>query len=179
MRHMNVFEYLDGEESLRPQELAYGIVREPPAPYYGHQLIVTLMVTALQEHVRARKMGRVCVSPVDVVLDEINKIIVQPDVVFVAAARKAIIKNAIWGPPDLVVEVLSPSTAARDRTVKAGWYQQYGVRECWLADQRARTIDVLAFATGTDARRTYSIDDVLRSDVLPELAMPLTDVFGC
>jgi len=63
-----VDEYFTPPESLRPMELVYGVVREPP-PRYGHQSVVTRLTALLDAHVRAHALGQVCVSPVDVVLD--------------------------------------------------------------------------------------------------------------
>lgn len=81
---MTVREYFRQPETMRPMELVYGVVREPPAPNYGHQTIVTRLTVLLDEHVRAHGLGQVCVSPVDVVLDEERALVVQPDVVFIA-----------------------------------------------------------------------------------------------
>ena len=59
-------------------------------------------------------LGRVLVSPVDVVLDEKKALIVQPDIVFISRERIGIVRDRIWGAPDLVIEVLSPGTRRRD-----------------------------------------------------------------
>lgn len=171
----SVRDYLAGPETLRRRELEWGVVREPPAPFYAHQARVTRLTVLLDEHVRARALGRVVVSPIDVVLDANRALIVQPDVVFVAASRVAMIHNQIWGAPDLVVEVLSPWTARRDRTKKLDWYQHYGVRECWLVAPRPWRIEVHAFQP---ARRTRIFrTGRLRSAVLPDLNIRVADVF--
>jgi len=65
-----------------------------------------------------------------VVLDRERALIVQPDVLFVAHDRLSIIRDQVWGAPDLVAEVLSIGTEAHDRIDKVAWYRQYGVREC-------------------------------------------------
>jgi Uma2 family endonuclease len=178
MKEETLIAYLQGPESMRPQELVYGMVREAPGPFYGHQEIVTVLAARLVTHVMERRLGVVCVAPIDVVLDAPRKLVVQPDVIFISESRRHIIKDVVWGAPDLAIEVLSSSTAARDRTVKVGWYQQYGVRECWLIDQQARTIEVLALAQGTDARRTFANDQYLVSAVLPDLVLQLADLYG-
>ena len=68
----------------------------------------------LKSHVDACELGAVCVSPVDVVLDEAEALIVQPDIIYVSRQRLAIVRNQVWGAPDLVIEVLSaPNIAAR------------------------------------------------------------------
>ena len=107
-RRLTVDEYFDDPETLRPMELVHGIVREPPAPLYGHQVVVMRAIILLERHVRANGLGTVCVSPIDVVLDRDAALVVQPDLIFVSTARTSIIRDRIWGAPDLVVEVLSP-----------------------------------------------------------------------
>ena len=96
----------------------------------------------------------------------------QPDVLFVSTERKAIIRDQIWGAPDLVVEVLSPGTASHDRTDKLGWYRQYGVRECWLVDPAASRITVFDFTGASPTFRTSDLPDTVRSIVLTEFTAP-------
>jgi len=83
--------YFSGPEQLRRTELVWGIVREPPAPKYGHQSVVTRTVVLLDHYVREHGSGRVCVSPVDVVLDPGKALVVQPDVVCVSNERLEIV----------------------------------------------------------------------------------------
>jgi Uma2 family endonuclease len=174
---LSVWEYFELTETTAPMELVYGIVREPPAPRYGHQSIVTRLTRLLDAHVDERRLGRVCVSPVDVVLDQIDALVVQPDIVFVSQERLAIIGDRIWGPPDLVVEVLSPRTAARDRTTKVAWYRRYGVRECWLVDDRRRAIEV-ADLQSVGIARLFVGGHAMRSCVLPEWTLPAEQLFS-
>lgn len=174
------YSYLDGEETTRRRELVYGMVREPPSPYYSHQAIVTSLVATLAPVVRARGLGRLCVSPIDVVLDERKALIVQPDVVFVSTARLDIIRNQIWGAPDLVIEVLSWGTTRYDRTRKLAWYRRYGVGEYWLADPHERAIEVVRFPStprGRLRRRVFTGGAPLVSAVLPDLRMPAAVAF--
>ena len=117
-RRLTLPEYLSGDETNRPFELAYGVVREPVSPTWQHQLVVGRVYQRLERHVSRYGLGRVAQSPIDVVLDRDRALVVQPDVVFVATERLSICKARIWGPPDLVVEVLSMGTARHDRTVK-------------------------------------------------------------
>lgn len=174
---MTVKTYLSGEETMRPQELVYGVLREPPAPNYGHQRSVLRLAELLGQHVRAGNLGRVCISPIDVVLDRDRALVVQPDVVFVSNDRMHIIQDRIWGAPDLVVEVLSPGTARRDRTVKLEWYRTYGVRECWLVDLSARQIEILDLSGVPAPPIVCREGEIVRSLVLPNLPLPVADVF--
>jgi Uma2 family endonuclease len=175
---ISVAEYFRLPESMRPMELVYGVVREPPAPRYGHQSVVTTLTALLHEHVRTRGLGQICVSPVDVVLDKEAALVVQPDIVFVAAPHLDRVKDRIWGPPDLVVEVLSRRTALRDSTTKLAWYVRYGVRECWLVDLQHRSIEIVELQQEL-LRRTRCVGDVpMRSGILPDWDASPTRVFS-
>ena len=166
--HVTVCDYLEGPETLRRRELEFGVVREPPAPFYDHQAVITRVVVLLDAHVRARQLGEVVASPIDVVLDAEKDLVLQPDVVYISRARRAIVRKQIWGAPDLVVEVLSAGTAHRDRTKKLGWYRHYGVRECWLVDPASGRVEVHVFAP-PERPRAASGHRRIRSAVLPDL----------
>jgi Uma2 family endonuclease len=178
MERMTTNGFLDGPETLQRRELVWGVLREPPAPFYGHQRVVTDLAVLLQRHSRVRGLGQVCVSPIDVVLDGPNALILQPDIVFISTARLGIVRNQVWGAPDLVVEVLSPGTAAYDRRRKLGWFKQYGVIECWFVDPRVCRITVHRLADRPATKAAYDKRDIVRSGVLPELELRVTDVFG-
>jgi Uma2 family endonuclease len=158
-------------------ELVYGIVREPPAPRYGHQSVVTHLGALLDAHVRRFGLGAVCVAPIDVVLDAAAALVVQPDIVFVSAARRDLIRERIWGSPDLVVEVLSPGTARRDRTVKLAWYRRYGVRECWLIDPQNQSVAVVDLQGARKRRRTFSGSLRIQSHVLTDWTVAVRQIF--
>ena len=175
-RRRSVAGYLSGPETNRPQELAYGVVREPAAPGFNHQIIVGRLFAQLDRRVRRYRCGVVVTSPVDVVLDVRNRLVVQPDILFVDRERLAICRTQIWGPPDLVVEVLSTGNARRDRTVKVDWYRQYGVRECWLVDAVAASVHVVDLTAGARARE-FRDRAIVRSAVLPRMRLRVADIF--
>jgi len=176
-RRLTIQAYLSGEETNRPQELAYGFLREPPAPGYHHQIVVGQLYERLQRHVQRYKLGRVILSPVDVILDPQRALVVQPDLVFVSTARQHICTDRIWGAPDLTIEVLS-TYRRHDRTVKVGWYRKYGVRECWLADPGARRIEVMDLTAATGGACVFEERQVIRSAVLRYLRLRAADVFN-
>jgi Uma2 family endonuclease len=176
-KKMEVHEYFRQAESMRPMELVYGVVREPPAPRYGHQSVLTHLGALMDMHVREQRLGRVCVSPIDVVLDVDAALVVQPDIIFVAEERRAIIRERVFGAPDLVVEVLSPRTAARDRTTKVEWYAHYGVRECWLVNTSQRAVEILDLGRGASARRRFNRDAIPASTVFPAWNIPVHEIF--
>jgi Uma2 family endonuclease len=169
--------YLRGTETTRRRELIWGVVREPPAPKYGHQATIMAVSSTLYRYVLEHQLGDVVAAPIDVVLDADRGLVVQPDVVFISAARRAIIGDRIRGAPDLVVEVLSPRTARRDRTVKVGWYRRYGVAECWLIDDSKRRVDVINWSAGRETRTRFLQDETLVSTIVAGFRLPLADIF--
>lgn len=128
-------------------ELHEGDLSATPAPGTRHQTVVLNLVLVLTQHVRARHLGEMFVSPVDCILSETS--VVQPDVVFVESAKSAIVsERGIEGPPTLVVEVLSPSTIQIDRLVKGQLYARHGVPYYWIADAVSRTVQALELGDG-------------------------------
>jgi Uma2 family endonuclease len=104
-------------------------------------------------------------------------LVVQPDIIFVSARRRAIVGDRVFGPPDLVVEILLPGTARRDRTTKLEWYRRYGVGECWLVDISRRTVEVIGLQAEAADRRTYGGDACPRSAVLPHWDATVAQIF--
>jgi Uma2 family endonuclease len=163
-KKITVGQYFCLPESNRPMELVFGYVREPPMPFGEHQRVVVRLMCLLDDHVRQRNLGRVCFM--DVVLDEEAGLVVQPDLFFVSTPRLDIFRERIWGAPDLVVEVASPSTQHRDRTLKLAWYRRYGVKEYWLVYPRDGRIDV--FDCKSSSCASYADLHRVHSKVLPE-----------
>jgi Uma2 family endonuclease len=171
-------EYLrDTEETNRIRELAMGWLREPPAPFFAHQAVALRIARIIGDHAEPRALGRVAIAPVDVILDRELALVLQPDVLFVATERLAIIRDQVWGPPDLVVEVMSPGTAQRDRTEKLEWYRQYGVRECWLVDPRQELVTVVDFTGALPLMRAATGETAIHSSVLPDIGVTAAAVF--
>ena len=172
-------EYFLTPETMLPQELVWGIVRDAVAPTPGHQWVVGRFFIALTGHVERHRDARVWMSPIDVVLDRDRHLVVQPDVIVITEARVGIVTDRVWGPPDLVIEVLSPRPRIGTLQERIAWFAQYGVRECWLVHQDARTVEVLEFSSGTVAdRRVFLSQEPLRSGVLPAFSTTPAAIFG-
>jgi Uma2 family endonuclease len=134
-------DYLNLPEESR-YEILDGDLIMSPSPTARHQEAVLALAEIFRAFVREHSLGRVFVAPLDVVLSDTD--VVQPDVLFVSRDRERIIEErGVMGAPDMVVEVLSPATAERDRTVKAKLYARAGVKELWLVDPETKTIEVL------------------------------------
>lgn len=170
-------EYFRTPETMLPQELVHGAVRDAPAPTPGHQSAVGLFFIALIDYVRAHDAGAVWLSPIDVVLDREQALVVQPDIVFVAEDRRHIVTDRVWGAPEMVVEVLSPTPRIGALDERLNWFARYGVRECWLVRQAEREVEVLRFANGAVAsRRTFRGDEPIRSTVLPRFERSVASI---
>ena len=160
------YEVIDGELYLTPA----------PTPY--HQIVGRRIQRLIEDRVEREALGVVLDAPCDVVLSRFD--VLQPDVFFVSADRRAVIgEKFISDAPDLVVEVLSPGTRRRDRVLKAKRYASFGVREMWIADPDKKTVEVFVH-TGNAFRQEalYAADAVVRSPLLPGLEVPLSRVFS-
>ncbi len=161
-------------------EVVDGELLVSPSPDERHQRFTGRLFTRLSVHVEEHGAGRVYVAPFDVILSETN--VVQPDVLFVAQAQVAevIQERGVFGAPDLVVEVLSPSTEARDRQGKLVAYQRAGVAEHWLvAGGDAPSIEVRRRKRGRLVLvETLGPGDVLTTPLLPGLRLDLAKLFA-
>ena len=111
-----------------------------PAPGTQHQSVLISLGARLYHHVMERGLGRVFVAPTDCILSDVT--VLQPDILFVDTAHRSLIsERGIEGPPTLVVEVLSPSTASRDRGRKRDLYARHGVPWYWMVERAARSIE--------------------------------------
>jgi len=116
-----------------------------PAPKLHHQTICLRLVLALVALLEKPGRGRLWFAPVGVEFPATGEG-VQPDIVFVSNERRGIVATAgLIGPPDLVVEILSPATAARDRGIKLRLYERQGVGEYWIVDADEACVDVWRF----------------------------------
>ena len=106
--------------------------------------------------------------------------VVVPDLLVVKrAAADRVTEANIQGAPDLVVEILSPSTKGRDRVLKLRLYEKFGVREYWIVDPVADSIEVLRLVDGRLAAvESLGRDDVLTTPLFPKLSIRLASVFA-
>ncbi|MCC8050375.1 MAG: Uma2 family endonuclease [Clostridiales bacterium] len=135
----------------RRVELIDGHIYDMAAPGTVHQFAVAELTFQLNLYVRSKGGNcRVYPSPIDVQLDCDDKTMVQPDVA-VICDRDKIIKRCVYGAPDLVVEILSDSTAYKDTVVKLCKYMQAGVREYWIVDLKREKVAVYDATGGSRA----------------------------
>lgn len=117
------------------------------------------------------------VAPADVRLDDYNSY--EPDLFYIAPGSDAVLQdNRVIGAPDLVIEILSPRTAQYDRGTKQAVYARNGVREYWLVDPEAQTVEVLVLSGDTfEAQGTHTNTATFRSAVL-DRDVPLERIFA-
>ena len=170
-------DYVNAPEDKR-YELLDGDLVVTPAPGERHQSVSVLLTSRLFQFVTENRLGRVYAAPFDVVLS--NTDVVQPDLLFVSNERAHVVTAAnVQGAPDLVVEILSPSTAERDLTFKRSLYARHGVREYWIVDTEARTVTVLRLREGEfEVAGEYGAGETLTSPVLPGFELRVDDMFG-
>jgi Uma2 family endonuclease len=150
-------------------ELLYGRLLVMTAPMLRHQRIVGKLFKLVDDYAD-RTGGQAFVSPVDVELADHS--IVQPDVVYVAPARSSILTTRVEGAPDLVVEILSPTTARRDLGEKLRLYAEVGVQEYWIADPGLGTLEFLE-RSGDTFRVRLPEAGIYRSTVIAGLELDL------
>ena len=170
-------DYLQTPDDVR-YELIEGELIVAPAPIPLHQRIGMRFSNRIGPFVETNALGELFASPTDVYLSDTNA--VQPDLLFVSAARADIITETnVQGAPDLVIEIASPSTEERDRTIKRDLYAQFGVLEYWLADPVGETVEPLRLDNGRYvAAGIYRKSDTLTTPLLPGLEIDLDEIFA-
>jgi Uma2 family endonuclease len=154
------FARLPSEGSTR-YEVIGGELFVTPAPTPRHQAMITKLISRLFGFAEANDLGEVLPGPVDVLFAEGNYF--EPDVVFVGKDQAHLLTDrGIEGPPQLVVEILSPSTAPRDRGIKLERYRHFGVPVYWVVDPDERTVEVWDLAGGATEPATLGPEDTLR-----------------
>jgi Uma2 family endonuclease len=170
-------DYLTWPDDGRRYELYEGEVYMVPSPSVKHQRISRNLEALLGQFLLGNGLGEVFHAPLDVVFSEST--VVQPDILFISHQRRGIIgEQNISGAPDLVIEILSPSTEERDRGIKLQLYCRHGMRECWLVDPEERTVEVLALSPeGYQVLGQYSEDEVVSSQVLAGFQFLAEEIF--
>ena len=149
-------------------ELINGKIYMMASPNVGHQNIVGEIFRKIGNYLEG-KPCRAFISPLDVVLFEKVKKnsqnVFQPDV-FVICDPKKISKNRIYGAPDLVIEIVSPSSETFDYFKKFWLYMKYGVKEYWIINPDTKQI--FAHINGEEDTKKYSFDDKIKAGIFDD-----------
>lgn len=148
-----------------------------PAPRPNHQFILGELFVAFQKFVKNNHLGRVYISPIDVVMSPFATP-VQPDMLFINKENLSIIaETRIEGTPDLVVEVLSPGNIAHDTETKFKTYANAAVKEYWIVDAESCTIQVNVLRGQAYAPLGhFSAEEEAFSEVLPGFKVQVSDI---
>ena len=169
------------EDMSRRYELLHGDFHMVPAPTTRHQQVSSNLYSMLRQQVKRYQLGELFYSPVDVILGQGDtREVVQPDLVFILASRREIVKlHGIEGSPDMVVEVLSPGTEDRDRGYKLKMYARYRVPEYWIVDTDKRTIEIYALGqTDYLSPKRYTGSAAITCGQLLNLDIALSEIFS-
>ena len=164
-------------EDGRRYEIVQGVLMMTPAPEPVHQGIMGEIYDFLRSQIFNTKRGLVLTAPIDVVFSEgMNT---QPDVlVLLKEHLDRLQEKRILGVPDLVVEIISPSSATYDRLVKHTIYEQAGVPEYWLVKPRSQSIEVFALETGKyRSLGIFKGEKCLISRIVPDITVPTSQFF--
>lgn len=167
-------DYVRLPDSPYREEVLGGELTVGPSPSFAHQAVSTRLVSVLGPHVLEGDLGELCHAPTDVVLSDDT--VVVPDLAFVSRARERIIRTAgIFGPPDLIIEILSPSAPERDTEVKRRIYAQHGVQHYWIVDPQKRRIRVLRLTESGEyeAVGEYAGEQTFAAEPFAELQIAL------
>lgn len=169
-------DYMRTPDDIR-YELLDGELILCPSPHTAHQRASRDTFLPLMTFVEGNELGEVFHAPCDVVLDDFN--VVQPDILFVSNERAHIVTDLnIQGAPDLVIEILSPSTAQRDRTQKRDLYARHDVKEYWQSDTDAKSVLVLTLENGEyRVAGIYTAGQTIVSPLLPGFSLSVDDIF--
>jgi len=166
-------------------ELIDGVIYDMAAPGSMHQLIGFKVQKRIDDYI-VKNHGHCIVgnAPFDLFLSrDDRKTVLQPDV-FVICERSQIVKKGVVGAPDMVIEILSPSTKAKDRGIKLQKYMQAGVRECWLVDLERKRVYIYAQSAGETTEAilsmptTYTFDDTIPVSIFDgDCQIDMTEVY--
>jgi Uma2 family endonuclease len=175
-------DYLRLPEDGNRYEVIRGNLYVTAAPYPLHQYVCSRLSLLVGGFIDERQLGILLSAPLDVRLPQRIGDPVQPDIVFLRTGNQPRweMDRSFDGVPDLAIEVLSRSTAQRDRKIKKNAYREAGIREYWLVDPWKRTVEI--YILSDDGRRYDELcrsgeEDTVRSAVLPGLEIAVGDLF--
>lgn len=172
-------DYLNLPDDGLRYEIIKGVLYVANAPNYDHQFVTMQLTIQMGSYILQNQLGILLHAPFEVHLSEESRPL-QPDVLFIGADRQPTPGSQYFaGAPDVVVEVISPSSIRTDRQDKFDVYEAAGVREYWLVDPKTQAVEVYALSGGEYALFGQFIgDEVIQSTVLPGLAIITKTLFA-
>jgi len=169
-------DYLQWDDDVR-RELIDGVPYLMAAPSFRHQEILINLILLFGNFLKG-KQCKVLAAPLDVRLnpDTFDDTVVQPDIIIICD-RSIIDDTGCKGVPDMVVEILSPSTARYDKTLKFNTYLRAGIREYWIIDPNDETLAVHILKDSNYITHAYANDEAVPVYVLEGCTIDLKEVF--
>ena len=170
-------DYLEETDEGEIYEIIEGdLLMSPPAPASSHQFVSRDLEYLLFQYVKRQALGEVIYAPIDVALDDKN--VVQPDILFISNENLGIIQEkGIIGVPDVVMEILSPSSIQRDRYQKRELYEKFKVKEYWIVDIASKSIEVLSLKHDKYELYSFAVENgVVKSSVIKGFEIELSNV---
>lgn len=182
-KHSSYADYLQWDEDVRCEAFDGVIVNMTPAPTPKHQMIQVELSVEFGSFLRGKEY-QLFTAPIDVCLfatketaDKDVKDWVQPDL-FIVCDQNKIEEKRIIGAPDLIIEILSPSTARNDRLIKYNKYEEAGVKEYWIVDPHHETVEVFLLKDHTFHRAgVFTKNDVAPVSIFDNFEVKLCNVF--
>ena|SRR5579859_2927364 len=158
-------------------EIVQGVLVMSPSPEDIHQEVTGEIYAYLREQIKLKRLGRVFPSPFDVVLAPQE--VYQPDVIVVLNQHlERVQTQGVMGAPDLVVEVISPSSKLYDRVNKHAAYEHAGIPEYWLVHPHHQTIELFVLEGGKYySQGTFTGEQTMPSRIVPEMTTPVSRFF--
>ena len=159
-------------------ELINGKILKKQAPTPDHQSVSGEINEIIRNFVKQNQLDKVFYSPIDVFFDNYNH--TQPDILFIKKERNFIItSHGIEGVPDLIVEIISPSSIKTDRNDKFNLYLEFGVSEYWIVDPRYQSIEIHVLENGKYVLRSFAtVTGIVQSKVLEGLNLEIAPIFS-
>ena len=172
-------DYLRLPDDDRRYEIIEGVLYVTNAPGFDHQFVVSQLSRKIGNFVEAHQMGVVLTAPFEVHLSGTTRP-VQPDILFIKSEKlPAVDAKFFAGVPDLIVEVLSPSSIRTDRHIKFDAYEQAGVPEYWILNPKTRSAEVYTLSGGEYALLgEFTLDEKITSEVLTGIDIEIETLFA-
>ena len=168
-------DYVRIPDDGKRHEIIDGVHYVSPSPVTRHQRVVLRLAHLIAGYLESHPVGEAFVAPFDILLSKFD--IVVPDLIYLANEHAHFLTDKnLQGPPDLVIEIVSPGTKRRDEHLKRDLYERVGVGEYWLVDPKRNILVV--YRQGKSGfklpqLRSAAAGHVLRTDLLPRLRIPL------
>jgi Uma2 family endonuclease len=159
-------------------ELINGELMRKSAPKPRHQQISGKLHVAISNFIKTNNLGEIFYSPIDVFLTEYT--VPQPDLVYVSKENADIIdlEEGILGIPDLIIEIISPSSVRLDRITKKELYESFGIKEYWIIDPNNTSIEIYTLVEKTyKLHLLEAVEGKINSLVIAGFEMDLKDIF--